>query len=259
MLPMEAVIVTVPPVVRPATPDTSPADTVAKLVLLEFHDATEVTSGEPLQVVAMALSGCVVPLLLLTLPLVGLTVIALMQPTVTVTVCVAEIEGFLFEVAVTVAVPMLADVTRPVAEMVATVLGLMLQVTDGLLLVLPSLLVPNEFICTVLSVLPVSIVGLGGPTESELSVGFTKKPVQLANKATTASTAKAPIKRSFDFFDDMCSLDSSGAPGLSLPTLVGCKNCSREHFSRRALQYLNCGRSIFRANPPASQSLPRRY
>jgi hypothetical protein len=104
---------------------------------------------------------------------------------------------------VTVALPMLADVTRPVVEMVATVLGVMLHVTDGLLLLLPSLFVPNARICTVLSVLPVSIVGLGGLTESELNVGFTKKPVQLAAKANEASTANAPIKRNLDFFDDM--------------------------------------------------------
>ncbi len=103
----------------------------------------------------------------------------------------------------TVAVPMLADVTRPVLEMVATVLGLMLQVTDGLLVVLPSLLVPNAVICTVLSVLPVSIVGLGGPTDSELIVGFTKKPLQLTANANKPSAPNAPIKRRFDLFDDI--------------------------------------------------------
>lgn len=82
-----------PPVVKPATPETSPADTVAKLVLLEFHVATEVTSGDPLQVTAVALSCTVKPDPLLTLPLVGDNVIELMHPTVTVTVWVAVTEG----------------------------------------------------------------------------------------------------------------------------------------------------------------------
>ena len=67
---MEAVTVTCPPAVRLATPETRPADTVAKLVLLDFHVATEVTSCDPLQVAAVAVSWRVVPLLLLTLPLV---------------------------------------------------------------------------------------------------------------------------------------------------------------------------------------------
>jgi len=120
-------------------------------------------------------------------------------------------EGFWFEVAVTVAVPRLADVTRPLAETVATVVGLIVQLTEGSLVVLPSLFVPNAFICTVLSVLPVSIVGLAGPTESELNVGFTKNPLQLTANARVASTANAPIKRSFEFFDDMGSWSSLGA------------------------------------------------
>jgi hypothetical protein len=93
-LPIEAVTVIVPPVVRPATPETRPADTVARDELLEFHVATEVTSGDPLQVVAVAISCTVVPLLLLTEPLVGFNVIAVMQPTVTVKLCVPVIDGF---------------------------------------------------------------------------------------------------------------------------------------------------------------------
>ena len=111
--------------------------------------------------------------------------------------------GFSFEVAVTVAVPTLADVTRPVAEIVATEVGSILQATDGLLDVLPSLLVPNAVICTVLFVLPVSIVGLAGPTASELSVGFTKNPRQPAANASVASTLNAPIKRRLDLFGDI--------------------------------------------------------
>jgi len=86
MLPIEAVTVTVPPEVMPATAETTPADTVAKLVLLEVQVATEVTSGDPLQVVAVAEIFTVVPRLALTLPPVVFSVILLMQPTVTVTV-----------------------------------------------------------------------------------------------------------------------------------------------------------------------------
>jgi hypothetical protein len=126
-----------------------------------------------------------------------------MQPTVTVTVCVPVIEGFSFEVAVMVAVPTLADVTRPVAETVATEVGLLVHATDGSLLVLPSLLVPNTVICTVLFVFPVSIVGLAGPTASELNVGFTKNPLQPTADASAASTPNAPIKRRLDLFDDI--------------------------------------------------------
>ncbi len=168
MLPMVAVMVTVPPplpVVRPVAIVTVPADTVARLVLLEVQLATEVTSGDPLQVVAVAVSATVV-LLLVTVPLVGFTVIEVMQPTVTVTVCVALTAELLFEVAVTVAVPTLADVTRPVREIVAIEPseGVMDQVTDGLVTGWLSLFVPLACICTVLSVLPVSIVGEGGDT-----------------------------------------------------------------------------------------------
>src|SRR5271169_3915491 len=106
--------------------------------------------------------------------------------------------GFTLEVALTVAVPVLTDVTKPVAEIVATLsglLGLTLQETDGLLFVLPSLLVPNAFICTVLPVVPVWMVGVTGPTAIEDSVGFTKKPLQLTAKASVASAAKAPARR----------------------------------------------------------------
>lgn len=111
--------------------------------------------------------------------------------------------GFSFAVAVTVAVPTLADVTRPVAEIVATEVGLMVQATDGLFEVLPSLLVPKAVIWTVLFVFPVSIVGLAGPTESELNVGFTKKPLQPTANASMVSTLNAPIKRRLDLFDDI--------------------------------------------------------
>jgi len=56
MLPIEAVTVTVPPVVKPVAPETRPADTVARLVLLEAQVATLVTSCDPLQVDAVAVS-----------------------------------------------------------------------------------------------------------------------------------------------------------------------------------------------------------
>jgi len=104
----------------PATADTTPAVTVARFVLLDVHFATDVTGCGPLQVVAVAAIVTVEPELALTLPLVVSSVILLMQPTVTVTLCVPVIVGFSFEVAVTVAIPTLADVTRPVAETVAT-------------------------------------------------------------------------------------------------------------------------------------------
>jgi len=107
------------------------------------------------------------------------------------------------EVAVTVAVPVLADVTKPEEEIVATLVGLMLQETDGLVVVLPSLFVPNTVICTVLAVVPVSMVGVAGPTEIDYRVGLTKKPVQLTVRAKIASVAKAPIKRSLWLVDDI--------------------------------------------------------
>jgi hypothetical protein len=107
------------------------------------------------------------------------------------------------EVAVTVAVPVLADVTKPEGEIVATLVGVMDQETDGLFVVLPSLLVPNTVICTVLPVLPVSMVGDAGPTEIDDRVGFWKKPVQLMVSANPVSMAKLQARRSFCLVDDM--------------------------------------------------------
>lgn len=103
----------------------------------------------------------------------------------------------------TVAVPVLAEVTRPLVETVATEVGVMVQATDGLSAMLPSLLVPDTVICTVLFVVPVSIVGLAGPTASELITGSTKKPRQLMAKDNERSAAKAPIKRSLDFGENI--------------------------------------------------------
>jgi hypothetical protein len=131
-LPIEAVTVTVPAIVLPVTIETSPAETVARLVLLDVHVATSVTSVEPLHVVAIA-SIATVGAFVLTVPLVGLSVIDCIQPTVTVTAAVPVIDGFLLEAAVTVAVPTATDVTKPVEEIVAVDEGVMLHATEGLL------------------------------------------------------------------------------------------------------------------------------
>ena len=112
-------------------------------------------------------------------------------------------DGFWLAAAVTVAVPMLTDVTKPPEEIVATDVGLMVQLTDGLLVVLPSLFVPNTVICTVLFVVPLWMLGDAGPTAIEDNVGFTKKPRQATPATRVASTAKAPAKRSLCFVDDI--------------------------------------------------------
>ena len=137
-----------------------------------------------------------------------------MQPTVTVTDCVPVIAGFWFEVAVTLADPTETDVTNPVELMVAIVVGVMLQLTEGLLLVLPSLFVPNTVICTVLSVAPVSIVGDDGPTARDEIVGLTKNPVQPTAMAVVRSAAKAPNKRSLFF---------AGAIEIQTPQWARCR------------------------------------
>lgn len=97
---------------------------------------------------------------------------------------------------------MLTEVTNPDLLIVAT--GVVpeatagtLHKTDGLLVVLPSLLVPNAVICTVLLVLPVSMVGVAGPTESDDIVGLTKNPLQLMASANVASMAQVHARRSF--------------------------------------------------------------
>jgi len=111
--------------------------------------------------------------------------------------------GFTLEVAVTVAVPMLADVTKPEVEIVATEVGLMVQPTEGLVAELPSLLVPTACIWTVLPVFPIWMVGDAGPTEMLVSVGFTKNPVQLTAKARVVSAAKAPMRRGLCVVNDI--------------------------------------------------------
>ena len=138
----------------------------------------------------------------------------------------------------TVAVPVLTDVTKPDLEMVATSVGLILHETDGLFAVLPSLLVPNTVICTVLPVVPVSMVGVAGPTASEDMVGFTKKPVQLTVKPKVRSAAKVPVRQSLCFVDDMVIEELLGRDPCSLRIVLrrpgSCKNCSRENFGPSA-------------------------
>jgi hypothetical protein len=107
--------------------------------------------------------------------------------------------------------------------MVAVDVGVMLQLTDGLLVVLPSLFVPNTVICTVLLVLPVSMLGVAGPTESEVRVGFWKKPRQLMPKAEIPSTPRAMVRRSFSFLDDIF-LNASLARRLKPAKIVAEKN-----------------------------------
>jgi len=119
-----------------------------------------------------------------------------------VTLCVPVIDGLSLDAAVTVADPVATEVTRPFELIVAVDVGSMVQLTEGLP-VLPSLKVPTANIWTVLFVLPVSMVGEAGPTANDESVGFTKKPRQLAARARVASTENAPIKRKFVFFNDI--------------------------------------------------------
>jgi hypothetical protein len=91
--PIVAVMVTLPPVVMPGTSVTVPADTVARLVLLEVQFATSVTGKGPLHVVAVAVME-IVGLLPFTDPFVGFNAIDWTHPTVTVTVCVPVMVGF---------------------------------------------------------------------------------------------------------------------------------------------------------------------
>jgi hypothetical protein len=71
-LPIAAVMVTVPGVVMPETSVTVPADTVARLVLLEVQVATSVTSKDPVHVIAVAVKVSTVLLLVKAEALVGI-------------------------------------------------------------------------------------------------------------------------------------------------------------------------------------------
>jgi hypothetical protein len=66
--------------------------------------------------------------------------------------------------------------------------------------VLPSLKVP---VATIWSVPLGARVWPLGPTVMLVNVGFTKKPLQLTAKARAASAARAPIRRSLCFVDDI--------------------------------------------------------
>lgn len=191
-------------VVPSATALARPPAIVATDVLLETQLATEEISITPLQVVAFAVyCSLLLAIEAEMVALVGVTAIDRMHPTVTLTVCDPVIDGFWLAAAVTVADPVLTDVTRPEEEIVATEVGVMLHETDGLLEVLPSLFVPTTVICTVLPVVPVSIVGDAGPTAIEVSVGFWKKPVHATPTAKRRSTVMALIHRSWFFADDI--------------------------------------------------------
>ena len=196
-----------------------------------------------------------------------------MQPTVTLTVCVPVMEGLSFAVAVTVAVPTATDFTNPLLLIVAVVVGLMLQLTPGLP-VLPSLNVPTANIWTVLLLLPVWMLGDAGPTASEESVGFTKKPRQLAASARPASMATAATARGACFFDDLIvhSLGSTAQlvrvhtqnsnrqdfqsrtvfclrlnRGHPIPTLAAALHCYTERSSRPVLQKTKAAFPVFNA------------
>ena len=82
---MVALIFTLPLVVLPETSVTTPSETVARFVLLEFQVATLVTSKEPLQVCAVAVNVSVVLFEVRAGALVGIW-IDWIHPTVTVTV-----------------------------------------------------------------------------------------------------------------------------------------------------------------------------
>ena len=84
MPPAEAVICTVPSAPAVAVGVTTPAETVAICVLLDVHVETDVMSIEPLQVWAVALMETLVVPPLVIEALVGLSVIDVMQPTITV-------------------------------------------------------------------------------------------------------------------------------------------------------------------------------
>jgi hypothetical protein len=181
------------------------------------------------------------------------------QPTVTVTVAVPVIDGFWLEAAVTVAVPTATDVTNPVEEMVAEDVGVMLHETDGLLAVLPSLLVAKTVIWTVLFVVPVSMVGDAGPTAREDIVGLTKNPVHPTPRAKIRSAAQDPARRSL-FLDDDISYYHPRAPArigavshhplrydFSVNPVV--KNCSREDSGSSRYGYFRAGAEPARLMP----------
>ena len=98
-----------------ATAVTTPAETVAIVVLLENHVATEVTSCPPSQEAVKDM----VAWFAFRAPLVGLITGAVVQATETVMGWVPVIDGSIFDAAVTVPVPTFCAVTSPPALIVA--------------------------------------------------------------------------------------------------------------------------------------------
>lgn len=134
-------------------------------------------------------------------------------PRVTVAVVVALAVP---EDAVMVLVPAETPVSRPPPVMVATV-GVSLDqhtvvpvqlVPPVKVRELPLLSVPAAVNCVVS---PWLTVGLGGSIVMAVTVGFTKKPVQLKARAKVARAAKAPAMRSLCFVDDIVISNPSGA------------------------------------------------
>jgi len=82
--PADAEMITVPSAPEAAVGVTNPAETVAICVLLEVHVATDVMSIAPLHVWAVALMETLVVPPLAIAALVGLSVMDVMQPTITV-------------------------------------------------------------------------------------------------------------------------------------------------------------------------------
>ena len=194
----DAVIVNVPSAPAVCVAVTTPAETVAMVVLLDTQVAVSVMSCPPLHEAVKEAEGALGE----RAPVLGVIVIALVQAIETVSGWVPVMAGLVDEVAVIVAVPVVCAVARPPAVISATPAGVILQVT-GVVPVLPSLKVPTANICTVLSMVPTKIFGVAGPTASDDKVGFTKKPRQLTASARPASTASAPAARSFKFEDDI--------------------------------------------------------
>jgi hypothetical protein len=138
------------------------------------------------------------PALVLVLWLDGVTVMEVTLDGTTVSVVVAVIVGSLVEVAVIVVVPAAMPVANPVELLIlATVLASLLLQLTGVLPLLPSSKTPTTENCCVLPGAWAEMVGVAGVMASDVSVGSTKNPLQLAPKARTTNTAKARVNGSF--------------------------------------------------------------
>jgi hypothetical protein len=137
------------------------------------------------------------PALVLVLWLDGVTVMEVTLDGTTVSVVVAVIVGSFVDVAVMVVVPAAIAVAKPVELlMLATVLASLLLQLTGVLPLLPSLKTPTAENCCVLPGAWTVMVGVAGVMASDVSVGSTKNPWQLAPKATRTNTAKASVNGS---------------------------------------------------------------